>query len=92
MNSVTIFLLFFDSNRFRMNKKLIISALFIFIAVTFNSCEALNSCKICKQVTYIDGAVTHEGGESEYCDAALIAIETNPDFIDGNKRISWECR
>ena len=23
---------------------------------------------------------------------ALIAIETNPDFIDGNKRISWECR
>jgi hypothetical protein len=35
--------------------------------------------------------VTHEGGESEYY-SALIAIETNPDFIDGNKRISWECR
>jgi hypothetical protein len=72
--------------------KLIISSLLIFIAVTFNSCEVLNSCKICKQVTYIDGAVTHEGAEGEYCDAALIAIETNPDFVDGNKRISWECR
>lgn len=75
-----------------MNRKLILAATFILMAWAFNSCESLSSCKICKQVTYVDGVVTQEGTESEYCDANLVAIESAKDIVNGNTRITWECR
>jgi hypothetical protein len=75
-----------------MNRKLILAAAFFLLAWGFNSCESLTSCKICKQVTYVDGVVTQEGTESEYCDANLVAIESAKDIVNGNTRITWECR
>jgi hypothetical protein len=44
-------------------------------------------------VTYeVGGGIIEEGTDTEYCDAALIAIEAKTDVIVGNTRISWECR
>ncbi len=75
-----------------MKRILLLGALFIFMTLSFTSCEALSTCKICKQVTYIDGTVDHEGPESEYCDAKLVAIEAMDDVVIGNTRTAWECR
>ena len=76
-----------------MKRKLIIALAFIAMTVSFNSCESIGTCKICKQVTYsIGGAVISEEPEAEYCDAALFAIEAKQDVIVGNTRITWECR
>ena len=65
---------------------------FGFGAAPVRRCESLGTCKICRQVTYVDGAVTQEGPETEYCDAELIAVETAKDVISGNTRKTWECR
>lgn len=75
-----------------MRRKLLFGAIFMLITWAFTSCEALNTCKICRQVTYVDGVVDQEGSETEYCDAKLIAIEVTPDVVNGNTRITWECR
>lgn len=75
-----------------MRKTIVFLFFLLFIASAFNSCEVLSNCKICRQVTYIDGKVDYEGPEAEYCDAELIAIEAKPDIINGNTRLSWECR
>jgi len=76
-----------------MKRKIILAITFIGMTVAFNSCEILGSCKICRQVTYnVGGGVISEGPETEYCDAALIAIEGKDDIFVGNTRISWECR
>jgi len=75
-----------------MKRKLLFGIALMFITWAFTSCEALNTCKICKQVTYIDGSLDHEGPESEYCDADLIAIESMDDVVIGNTRTAWECR
>jgi hypothetical protein len=76
-----------------MIRKIFLGITFICITVTFNSCEILGTCKVCRQVTYnVSGGVISEGPEAEYCDAALVAIEAKDDVIVGNTRISWECR
>ncbi len=76
-----------------MKRKILFIISFLFITLAFNSCEALGTCKVCKQVTYeIGGGIILEGSETEYCDAALIAIEAKADIIVNNTRISWECR
>jgi hypothetical protein len=75
-----------------MKRKLLFGAVFIFITWAVTSCEAIRTCKICKQVTYENGVVINEGNEAEYCDAELIAIEATPDYISGNIRTTWECR
>jgi hypothetical protein len=75
-----------------MKRKIIIVFGFIALTCGFGGCE-LGSCKVCKQVTYeIGGGVIAEGEETEYCDAALIAIEAKEDVIVGGTRITWECR
>lgn len=76
-----------------MRRKIFLGITFIAMTFAFNACESLGSCKVCKQVTYeIGGGIISEGAETEYCDAALIAIEAKDDIIIGNTRISWECR
>jgi hypothetical protein len=76
-----------------MKRKIATAISFILITLAFNSCEPLGTCKVCKQVTYeIGGGVISEGTETEYCDAALIAIEAKDDIFVNNTRISWECR
>ncbi len=92
MNLVKIFLLIINQKHFFMNRKFLLGATFVFMTWAFTSCEALNSCKICRQVTYVNEQVSHEGAETEYCDAKLIAIESAKDVVSGNTRISWECR
>jgi len=75
-----------------MRRKIIIGITFLAMTCCFSGCE-LGSCKVCRQVTYeIGGGVIDEGDETEYCDAALIAIEAKQDVIVGNTRITWECR
>lgn len=76
-----------------MRRKIISGISFILIAITFNACESLGTCKVCRQVTYeIGGGVIDPGTDTEYCDAALIAIQAKKDVIVGNTRLTWECR
>ncbi len=75
-----------------MKKKLLYFSALLVIACAFQRCEVLGTCKICKQVTYVDNAVTQEGTEAQYCDEKLTAIENTPDVVSGNTRITWECR
>jgi hypothetical protein len=76
-----------------MKRRLITGISFIILSWAFTSCESLGTCKICKQVTSeIGGGIISEGPETEYCDAALIAIEAKDDVIVGNTKISWHCR
>jgi hypothetical protein len=74
-----------------MKIKLLFGVAFIFIAWAATSCEALKNCKVCKQVTYIDGKYDSEGSPQEYCDAKLVTIEATPDYVSGKTRIKWEC-
>jgi hypothetical protein len=67
-------------------------ALFVLMSWALTSCESLGTCKVCRQVTYVDGVVTLEGDETEYCDSKLVAIEATPDVVQGSTRIKWECR
>ncbi|NMC37760.1 MAG: hypothetical protein GYA41_05505 [Bacteroidales bacterium] len=75
-----------------MKMKILFWAILMMIIFTFTSCEELTGCKICRQVTYVNGIVEQEGREVEYCGAELIAIEATADIVSGNTRISWECR
>jgi len=77
-----------------MKRIFILAISFISITLAFNSCEALGTCKVCREVTYdaAGGPPISEGPETEYCDAALIAIEAKADIVIGDKRYSWECR
>lgn len=67
-----------------MKKKIFFAALVMFIALGFNSCEALSDCETCKIVTKNSGGtVTDSGVEAEYCGAALIAFKAaNPTVTD----------
>jgi hypothetical protein len=76
-----------------MKRKIILFISFILFTLAFHSCEGLGTCKVCRQVTYdLSGGIINEGAETEYCDAALVAIEAKNDVIVGNTRLSWECR
>ncbi len=77
---------------FQMKKSLIFGVLFIVVSSVFTACESLGNCKVCREVTYVNGLVVQEGTETEYCDSKLVAIETTPDVVNGNTRISWKCR
>ncbi len=77
---------------FYMKRKLIYTLSLIMITVLFTACESLTGCKICRQVTYVNEKVEQEGRETEYCGAELVAIEATADIVNGNTRISWECR
>jgi hypothetical protein len=72
-----------------MKKKLFIASAFVFILCAFTSCE--NSCKTCRQVTYINNSYDHEDPAQEYCGVALAAIEATKDITNGNSTIKWEC-
>ncbi|MBW6501614.1 MAG: hypothetical protein K0B05_09500 [Bacteroidales bacterium] len=75
-----------------MKRIILISAAFIFLSWAFSSCEAIRTCKLCRQVTYDGTSVIGEGQEREYCNADLFAIENMTDVIVGTTRVTWECR
>jgi hypothetical protein len=65
---------------------------FVFIALSFSSCQ--KNCKVCQQNTYkeSDGSLLTTGSETEYCDVALIGIEnTSPVTVLG-VTTKWVCR
>ncbi len=68
-------------------------AALLFIAWAATSCEALKDCKFCKMVTTdsSNGQVT-EGFETEYCGAALVAIQAKGSVTVGTKTTVYECR
>lgn len=73
-----------------MKRVLLYAAGFVFIAISFTSCE--KSCKICQQNTYNSSGLVTAGTETEYCDAALLRIEATPDVTVGSLTTKWECR
>ncbi|MGB8492447.1 MAG: hypothetical protein WCE64_15440 [Bacteroidales bacterium] len=75
-----------------MKKNLLFGVLFVIASWAFTACESLGTCKVCRQVTYVSGAVVQEGPETEYCDSKLAAIQATPDYVNGTTTISWECR
>lgn len=77
-----------------MKRKIILAISFLLITLAINSCEPLGTCKACREVTYdaAGGPPISEGPETDYCDAALIAIEAKADYVNAGKRYSWECR
>jgi hypothetical protein len=82
----------FVKNR-HMKRIIIIATSFILLTVAFTSCEVLGTCKICREITFqTNRGIINEGPEAEYCDAELIAKETQDDLVIGDKRYYWECR
>ena len=76
-----------------MKRKLLFGAAFLFVAWAATSCEALSDCKFCKTVATdsTDGSVTN-GSETQYCGAALIAIEAKTPVTVGKVTTKWQCR
>jgi hypothetical protein len=77
-----------------MKRRIIFAAGFLLMIAGLTSCEdLLNTCKICQQNTYnSSGTLLTEGQETEYCDAALLAIEaTKPQTVLG-VTTKWVCR
>jgi hypothetical protein len=75
-----------------MRRKLLFGVSFLFIAWAVTSCEAISSCKKCKDVTYENGSVINSGSETEYCGTELIAKEATPDVTVGSLVTKVECR
>ena len=76
-----------------MRKKILYASAFVFISWAATSCEGIEKCKYCRLVEtdLITGDVT-EGFETEYCGAALIAIEAKGSYITGTTKAEWVCR
>jgi hypothetical protein len=76
-----------------MKKNLLFGASFLFIAWAATSCTALSDCKFCKMVTTDSstGQVT-DGNETEYCGAALVAIEAKTPVTTGTLTTKYTCR
>lgn len=76
-----------------MKRKILFAAAFLFVAWAATSCESLSGCKVCKVVTTdsSNGDVT-EGPETEYCGAALIAIEAQAPTTTGTLTSRYRCR
>jgi len=77
-----------------MKRILSLAAGFIFITISFTSCEGLlSNCRICQQNTYnASGTLLTEGTETEYCDEKLIAIEAIKDQTVLGITTKWVCR
>jgi len=76
-----------------MKRKLLFGATFLFLAWAATSCEALSECKFCKTVSRDSSTGdVNEGFETEYCGAALIAIEAKDPVTVGTVTTTWECR
>jgi hypothetical protein len=80
-------------NTYVMKRKLLFGASFLFIAWAATSCTALSDCKFCKLVETDSstGTVTN-GSETEYCGAALIAIEAKSPVTTGTLTTKYSCR
>jgi len=74
-----------------MKRILIYAAGFVFVALSFTSCQ--KNCKVCAQNSYDSGGnLLTAGSETEYCDAALLGIEAVSDVTVGGVTTKWVCR
>jgi hypothetical protein len=74
-----------------MKRKLMFAAGFIFIALSFTSCQ--KNCKVCQQNTYDSGGnILTTGSDTEYCDASLLRVEATPDVTVLGVTTKWVCR
>ncbi len=74
-----------------MKKKLILGGFILIVAWSFTSCEKLQTCKLCKTVTYENDVVVNETDPVEYCGAALLQKEATPPVTVGNLTTKVEC-
>lgn len=84
----------FDTKyRPEMKRKLLYASAFLLLVWAATSCEALQDCKFCKTVTTdsATGDVT-DGFETEYCGAALLAIQAKGKTTVGTMTTEWVCR
>lgn len=74
-----------------MKRLLMYAAGFVLVTLSLTACE--KSCKVCQQNTYdSNNTLVTAGSETEYCGAALIAIEaTSPVTVSG-ATTKWVCR
>jgi hypothetical protein len=74
-----------------MKRILSLAAGFVFIALSFTSCQ--KNCKVCQQNTYNSGGtLLTTGSDTEYCDASLLRIEATPDVTVLGVTTRWVCR
>jgi hypothetical protein len=76
-----------------MKRKLLFAAALLIVAWAVTSCESISGCKVCKVVTTdsSNGDVT-ESSDTEYCGAALIAIEAQAPTTTGTLTSKYKCR
>jgi len=77
-----------------MKRKILYTSLFVFMSWGITSCEDLIQCKKCRLVStdLSTGVVTEDRNETEYCGAALLAIEATPPKTVVNVRTEYICR
>jgi hypothetical protein len=75
-----------------MKRILMYTAGFLFITISFTSCQ--KNCKICQQNTYNQstGDILTTGSDTEYCDASLLRVEATPDVTVLGVTTKWVCR
>lgn len=74
-----------------MKRILIYAAGFVFVALSFTSCQ--KDCKACAQNTYDSGGnLLTAGSETEECGATLLGIEATSDVTVGGVTTKWVCR
>jgi hypothetical protein len=76
-----------------MKRRILYGAAFLLLVVGAPSCEGISDCKVCRMVTTdsSNGQVTY-GFDTEYCGAALLAIQAKGPVTVGTKTTEYECR
>lgn len=77
-----------------MKRKILFTLLFALTTWAVTSCEDLIRCKKCRLVStdLLTGEVTYDPNETEYCGAALAAIQATPPKTVGNVTTEYVCR
>jgi hypothetical protein len=79
------------SNLTCMKRILLFAAGFVFITLSFTSCQ--KNCKVCAQNTYDSGGnLITAGTDTEYCDASLLGIEATQPVTVLGVTTKWVCQ
>ena len=75
-----------------MKKKMLFFAGFMFIAWVTSSCNDIEGCGLCKNVTYDNNVKIKESDEAEYCGKSLQTQKEKPDVTIGSLVTKTICR
>ena len=79
------------SNLTCMKRILLYAAGFVFVTLSFTSCQ--KNCKVCSQNTYDSGGnLLTTGSDTEYCDASLLGIEATQPVTVLGVTTKWVCQ